>query len=319
MELLDRYLAAVRANLPAARAEDIIAELRGELLEQLDAREAALGRVLTPTEAGAMLKDFGRPIIVATRYRDKQQLIGPEVYPFYLYGLRVVAVVVLAVLLLSTAVPLVTGHGDFMRTLTRGLHRAEHVLLIAFAIVTLLFAVLERVVPPRAWRESWRPEALPAAARRKKSPWELPFDLGASLALLLWLLGLIPVSASYNGNGIHVEPGVVWLALYWIIVGLVTARIAVTLMEWLRPDWERLRTLLSMMLALGEIALLSRLAADGPWAIVTATTASAERAAQAGIGINAAIRIALAIALFAAGVRLIVGTYQLVMRRNANI
>jgi hypothetical protein len=316
MELLDRYLAAVRANLPASRADDIVAELRAELLDQVEAREATLGRPLSQTEFSAILKAFGRPIVVATRYRDHQQLIGPEVYPFYLHALRVVAVIALAVFLFSAVVPLLTGNGDSVRVFTRGLYRAEHALLIAFAIVTLLFAVMERAGAPRVWLRNWQPEQLPVVGKRRRGSWEAPFDIGASLFLLLWLLGVIPIATDYTGNGLHIEPGAAWTQLYWPILALVAARLGFVLADWLRPAWIRLIALLGIVLTLGELALISALLARSPLAIVTATTATADQATRAGIGINAAIGIALTIALIVAGVRLVVGVYRLVMRRG---
>lgn len=315
MELLDRYLAAVRANLPSSRADDITAELRGELQEQLEDRQAALGRPLNQAETSAMLKAFGRPIVVATRYRDHQHLIGPDVYPFYLHALRVVAVIALAIFLLSGVVPLVTGNGDLVRFFTRGLYRTEQALLVGFAIVTLMFAVLERTGAPKAWLSSWRPENLPDTTQRNKHTWEAPFDIGTNLFLLLWLLGVIPIAADYTGNGLHIEPGEVWTRFYWPIIALVSARLGLAIMQWLRSSWARLQALLGIALTLGELAVISLLATRGPWALVTATTATADQATRAGIGINVAIRIALAIALFAAGVRLVVGACRLAMGR----
>jgi hypothetical protein len=317
MELIDRYLAAVRSNLPAGRADDITAELRGELLDRIEAREAALGRPLDQSETGALLKSFGRPIVVATRYRDHQQLIGPEVYPFYLHALRVVAVITLAVFFFSAIVPILTGNADFARAAARGFSKAWSALFTAFAIVTMLFAVMERTGAPRAWLSNWQPEQLPDTAQRKKSPWELPFDFGASLWLLLWMLGVIPITADYTRNGMHIEPAAVWMQFYWPILGIVVVRLGLNLVDWLRPAWLRLRTLLGMTLALGELALISLLLARGPWAIVTATTSSAEQAVRAGVGINIAIRAVLTVALMVAGVRLFLGVYWLVMRRGA--
>lgn len=42
MELLNRYLHAVGARLPEAYREDIVAELRGELLSRIEEREGEL-------------------------------------------------------------------------------------------------------------------------------------------------------------------------------------------------------------------------------------------------------------------------------------
>ena len=47
MELLDRYLQAVKKHLPWKRQDDIIAELRVNLESQLEEREDELGRPLT--------------------------------------------------------------------------------------------------------------------------------------------------------------------------------------------------------------------------------------------------------------------------------
>ena len=46
MELLDRYLNAVRFWLPAAQQDDIIAELGDDIRSQIEEREATLGRKL---------------------------------------------------------------------------------------------------------------------------------------------------------------------------------------------------------------------------------------------------------------------------------
>jgi hypothetical protein len=319
MDLLDRYLAAVRSNLPAARADDITGELRGELLDQVEAREAALGRPLDRTEIVAMLKAFGRPIVVATRYRDHQQLIGSEIYPFYLHALRVVAVITLAVFVFSAVVPILTGNAYFVRAFTHGVVKAGSALLTAFAIVTLLFAIMERAGAPRALLANWQPEQLPDTVRLKKSPWELAFDFGISLALLLWMLGAIPLPAEYTGKGVHIEFGAAWTQYYWPIVLLVTARLGFALFDWLRPAAIKLRALLSLALATLEFALISLLLARGSWAIVSATTSTADQAARAGIGINVAIRVALTVALIAAGVRLVVGVYRLVMPRAQSV
>jgi hypothetical protein len=197
------------------------------------------------------------------------------------------------------------------------MYHTEQSLLVAFAIVTLLFAVMERTGAPKAWLSNWNPEQLPDIGQPRKNSWEAPFDIGANLFLLLWLLGVIPIAVDYTGNGMHIEPAAVWTQFYGAILALVSARAGLTLMGWLRPAWVRLRALLGIALALGELAVISLLAARGPWAIVTATTATADQASRAGIGINAAIRIALTFAFIVAGVRVVLGAYRLVMRRGA--
>ena len=88
MELLDRYLQAVKKHLPWQRQDDIIAELRANLEAQLEDKEAALGRPLTMGEAEDWLRQIGPPMRVAARYQPQKYLIGPAVFPTYLFVLR---------------------------------------------------------------------------------------------------------------------------------------------------------------------------------------------------------------------------------------
>jgi hypothetical protein len=46
MELIERYLQAVKFWLPKRQKDDIIAELSGDIYSQIEEREAALGRAL---------------------------------------------------------------------------------------------------------------------------------------------------------------------------------------------------------------------------------------------------------------------------------
>lgn len=98
MDLLERYLDAVAAQLSKDTREDIIAELRDVLLSRFEEREATVGRPLTDDEREAILHAMGHPLVVAARYRKgPQSLIGPELFPFWLFavkaGLLVLAVV----------------------------------------------------------------------------------------------------------------------------------------------------------------------------------------------------------------------------------
>src|SRR4051812_36607085 len=88
MDLLDRYLGAVSALLPHDQREDIIAEPRDILLDRFEEKESALGRPLTEAEREAELKAYGPPVAVAGRYDKHQQLIGPRIYPYYVFALK---------------------------------------------------------------------------------------------------------------------------------------------------------------------------------------------------------------------------------------
>jgi len=81
MELLDRYLHAVKFWLPKAQSQDILAELSEDIHSQIEEKETELGRKLNDSEVEAILKRLGRPVLVANRYAPQQYLIGPVLFP----------------------------------------------------------------------------------------------------------------------------------------------------------------------------------------------------------------------------------------------
>ena len=88
MDILDRYLQAIGEYLPAAGKEDTLAELRANLLALIEDREEQLGRPLNGDELVEIIRNHGRPVVVASRYLPQQWLIGPELFPFYRLALR---------------------------------------------------------------------------------------------------------------------------------------------------------------------------------------------------------------------------------------
>jgi hypothetical protein len=69
MEMIDRYLQAVKFALPQAQRDDIIKELRDSILSQIEDKEATLGCSLDEDEQAELLKKVGSPIALASRYR----------------------------------------------------------------------------------------------------------------------------------------------------------------------------------------------------------------------------------------------------------
>ena len=106
MEMIDRYLQAVKFSLPQAQRDDIIKELRDSILSQIEDKEATLGRPLDEDEQSELLKKLGGPIALASRYRKQQFLIGATMLPIYWKVLKTslaLAFVVLAAASIATA------------------------------------------------------------------------------------------------------------------------------------------------------------------------------------------------------------------------
>jgi len=86
MDLLDRYLQAVKFWLPKVQRDDIVAELSEDIRSHIEEKETELGRKLNEVEVGTILKGRGRPVLVANRYLAQEHLIGPAFFPIYRFG-----------------------------------------------------------------------------------------------------------------------------------------------------------------------------------------------------------------------------------------
>ncbi len=68
MEMIERYLEAVKFWLPKGQEDDIIEELSADIDAQVKEREAGLSRELSEAEVELILKQRGRPVVVANRF-----------------------------------------------------------------------------------------------------------------------------------------------------------------------------------------------------------------------------------------------------------
>jgi hypothetical protein len=90
MDLLERYLQAVRAYLPNTQQDDILKELGENLRAQMEDKETEIGRPLNEDDVAAVLKKHGHPIFVAARYRQTRHLIGSTLFPVYWFVMKII-------------------------------------------------------------------------------------------------------------------------------------------------------------------------------------------------------------------------------------
>lgn len=84
-DLIGRYLHQVGRYLPEKERADIEAELRSQIVDQLDER---FPNAPTEADVATVLKDLGDPRRIAASYLEGQYLVGPELYPYLLMVLR---------------------------------------------------------------------------------------------------------------------------------------------------------------------------------------------------------------------------------------
>jgi len=298
MDLVDRYFAAIRRNLPAAKADDVVAELRDDFCSRQEAREAQLGRALTPDEASGLITEFGHPLVVASRFRRHQWLIGPDVFPFYLSAMRVVLMAIAIVIAVVFGASVVVSNQPLLQAFAQAVGNLASSALVSAALVTLIFALLERSRFPAEHLRTWKPNQLPDIGDEQPGPWESAAEVALTIAVLLWWLGAFRLPVLTNATGFRLEPAPIWAQLYLPILLLIIARLVHNVVQWLRPRWRLVRAVLGTATAIGALILLAVIYRSGEWATVVSTgMAEAERAS-----LQQSLNLALKIALVAVGV-----------------
>lgn len=239
MELLDRYLEALKKHLPWQRQDDIIAELRANLESQLEEKEAELGRPLTADEAEAWLKLLGSPMQVAAGYKPQQYLIGPTIFPTYSYVLQLACTWAMIIYAIVSAVQIFARDNPSGSAVLEALLRAPFVLFTSAAWVTLVFAAIEFAVthycvtipalaPPSA---AWSPAGLPpleqqVAGKKPRSFIQAVIEVVVGFLLLIWLLLIPRYPWLLTGPGAPFldstpyQLAPVWWRFFWCLVAL---------------------------------------------------------------------------------------------------
>jgi hypothetical protein len=167
-DLFARYAAEVGRHLPWRGRDDIEREIAATLADRLDDRVA--GRGATVDDAIALLKETGHPRKAAASYLADTHLVGPSLFPLFLLvcriALPVLAAVLIGALTLSAALGADPSVG-FLEHLGRILGSAAGGVLQAFALIVIVFAVMERASAHTAsaaglpGEEAWDPRSLP--------------------------------------------------------------------------------------------------------------------------------------------------------------
>ena len=298
MDLLDRYLNTIRWNLPrGSNATDILAELRDVIGSQIEEREDRLGRPLKDGELSALLHDFGHPLVVASRYGTQQSLIGPDLFPFYWFCLRVVLAIALAVGLVSDLAHALFGGEPMVRALAHAAGGLWWSLLANAGLVTLIFAVLERTGWLNSYLAKWKPEELPELPDLKIKPqsaWHSAFEVAINIAFIMWWADAIPVQLPWtNVKGLEMTPAPVWAGLWTPILALAVARLVYNLVQWARPRWKTVRAVFSVATTAGALAIAWLLYQAGHWVTLSSATIPADKLAELDRSTNMGIHWAI--------------------------
>jgi len=246
MELLDRYLHAVKFWLPKQQQDDIVAELSEDLRSQIEEREHQLGRSLNENEVADLLRRRGRPLLVANGYLPQQALIGPVLFPIF--------VLVLKIAVLCSLIPrLLVLIGFFIfdpkyrmegmgALIGRTWSELWFGLFVTFGIVTLIFAVIERTQEKSHWLEKWDPLKLPKVKDTRRIPRATSaFEVVVGIIAVMWLIELASSGVLLTNTSVRIAFTEVGRQYVWVLTALSVFGIGMSAVNLFRPFWTRSR------------------------------------------------------------------------------
>ena len=165
MELVDRYVHEVGQYLPSRLRADVEAELRSLLTESVEERARTAGRAADAQLAADVVREFGVPKDVASRYApEPQYLIGPRLYPSYRTAVKIMIPVLAAVVLVLMVIGQFRHQGEppSIAPFIRATESFLSGVLFNLGVMTFVFALVERAMHRReAAGSAWDPATLP--------------------------------------------------------------------------------------------------------------------------------------------------------------
>lgn len=244
MDLVNRYLQAVRFWLPRKQQDDVTAELAEDIRSEMEERSQSLGRPLNESDVEELLRRRGSPILVANKYLPQQSLIGPLLFPIYRFVLIVVTLVLLVPMFLGWLVTLLSpGFGAA---------RSHHWLALAgltwshlwtgwfaaMGIVTLVFAILERTHAQQHILECWNPRKLPPVRHPSLIPRSTSaIELAVNLAVVFWWVANMTPPLQFHFGDLLIAFTAQWRIFFWATLALTLANVAMSSLNLVRPFW----------------------------------------------------------------------------------
>ncbi len=264
MDLVERYLQAVRFWLPRAQQDDIINELSEELHAQIAEQQEELGHELSGAELEALLKRSGHPIRVAGRYLPQQQLIGQPWFSLYYFALKALLLVLLP-LLAVVSVPVALTSIDPWTRLVESLLDVVSTGIYLVGVATVAVVVMEKLQFRIQFLDDWQPAKLPKLVKVQDTvsiPRSASFGAFVGImAFALWWMGLLRLPAVPNLHLIKALPQ----AFYWPVLALLAGEMLLHLVNLFLPFWTRRRAGARLLIDLFALALLALLLAGWPW------------------------------------------------------
>jgi hypothetical protein len=256
MEMIERYLEAVKFWLPKRHKDDIIDELSADIDSQIEEREAGLGRNLSEAEVESILKQRGRPVVVANRFLPQEQLIGPLLFPIYRFVLKIIglfyllpwALVRIGMMTYDRACRAQQTHVPWSAAVAAVWTTWWTTAFVAIGMTTLVFAILERVNAKSHFLDEWSPRNLPPV----RIPNQIPratsvFELAFALLFFVWWGLNASMRVLHLGSAVRIELSPQWVWFFSAYLVLAAANAAISAANLIHPYWTARRATLRLL------------------------------------------------------------------------
>ena len=175
MKVINRYVSEVGRNLPLVKGrKDIENELRSTLEDMLEDRAQKTGQPADEAMELELLKEYGSPQEVAQTYNPNPYLIGPRMYPFFVFILKIVFAAVALGLGIATVIQVISQSPmsamELLSTIGKGLLNIISAWIAAFGNLALIFALIERYAPAAEFKVNEEKEWDPALLMKEPEP-----------------------------------------------------------------------------------------------------------------------------------------------------
>ncbi|MDH7943561.1 hypothetical protein QGM61_06995 [Pseudohongiella sp. SYSU M77423] len=242
MNWIDRYVAEIKRYLPAKNRDDVAEELQSLLEEEVLELEADRERPLTDAEWHDLLREFGHPMQVATRYGANGALVSAALYPLYrkvvTYLLAATALIYVVAIVWSIVADVTWGVMTEQRAVNLGFGFSE---AWSFAVnwlvfITLGFHIADRYLVNAGTLQRWNPDSLPPAMAERET---LLSSILVSILVAVWLVILHRLSPEFSAAVLSGEQDNRFITLIgWLKIQAVVV-LAVYLVLLFKPHWTK--------------------------------------------------------------------------------
>jgi len=261
MKIIEHYLDSLETYLPDEIKQDVRDELKASLMGQIEDSEEALGRELNLEETEDLLRKLGHPMQVASAYLPNQQLIGPELFPAYRKAIEIALALAVVITVLFSLLDALSGHSIIGVAIKIFANIVDNGIYV-FAIVTLIFYLMEHYNADLTRIYAWSPKDLkPNSKRLKLSRLETGFELVASVLFIAFWNNIIPIPGQTLIGG---EPATVslsqeWRAVFWSVNMIMGLSIAIGVYNFLLATWNRFSLSVEIILSLATLVIVGQI------------------------------------------------------------